>query len=170
MAKKTKGPGGSPAAVCYRLAKPLAEQLNLQLWDVRFVKEGATWYLRVFIDKPGGVTIEDCLNMTHLIDPVLDQADPINCSYCLEVSSPGIERELTRPEHFEQFIGSPVTVHLFEAHEGEKIWSGLLHEYSEEALTLSDGTGNTKTFTKKETASVHLCEDWEDADAENREE
>lgn len=168
MAKKAKGP--SPAAVCYRLALPLAEQLGLQLWDVRFVKEGATWYLRVFIDKPNGVSISDCVDMTHLLDPVLDEADPIDQSYCLEVSSPGIERELTRPEHFTQFIGSPVCVHLFEALDGEKEWLGLLDAYDGERLTLSDGSGHTKQFTKKEMASVRLSEDWDGTDAEDREE
>ena len=168
MAKK--GKGGSPAAVCYALALPLAQQLGLQLWDVRFVKEGASWYLRVFIDKPQGVTISDCVDMTHLLDPVLDQADPIEQSYCLEVSSPGIERELSRPEHFAQFIGSPVTVRLFEAREGEKEWLGLLEEYKDDVLTLSDGTGNTITFTKKEMASVHLCEDWDAPSTDDREE
>ena len=168
MAKK--GKGGSPAAVCYALALPLAQQLGLQLWDVRFVKEGASWYLRVFIDKPQGVTISDCVDMTHLLDPVLDEADPIDQSYCLEVSSPGIEREFSRPEHFAQFIGSPVTVRLFEAREGEKEWLGLLEAYQDDILTLSDGTGNTITFTKKEMASVHLCEDWDAPTADDREE
>ena len=160
--KKGSGPGG-PAAVCAALARPLAEQLGLSLWDVRFVKEGATWYLRVFIDKPGGITIEDCVDMTHALDPVLDREDPIEQSYCLEVSSPGIERELLRPEHFAQFLGSPVTVRLFEARDGSKEWLGLLEGYDGDGvLTLSDGAGHTQQFTKKETASVRLSEDWDD--------
>ena len=90
-------------AVCTRLARPVAEELGLQLWDVRFVKEGADWYLRFFIDREGGVTINDCEEMSRRLDKLLDEADPIACSYCLEVSSPGVERELIRPEHFEQF-------------------------------------------------------------------
>ena len=94
----------------YTLIKETVESQGVTLWDVRFVKEGADWYLRVIIDKPDGVDINDCVDMTHLLSPALDKADPIAQSYCLEVMSPGIERELTRPEHFEAFEGEPVTV------------------------------------------------------------
>ena len=86
---KKQGPGaGNTVAVCTRLAQPVAEELGLQLWDVRFVKEGADWYLRFFIDREGGVTIDDCEEMSRRMDKLLDEADPIACSYCLEVSSP----------------------------------------------------------------------------------
>ena len=169
MTRPKKGAAEGAAAVCRRLAQPLAEQLGLRLWDVRFVKEGADWYLRVFIDKDGGVTLDDCVRMTRLLDPALDEADPIEQSYCLEVSSPGIERELTRPEHFAFCLGQPVTVRLFEPRDGEKEWTGLLAAYQDDILTLSDADGHTRQFTKKETAAVRLSEDW-DAPAEIGEE
>ncbi len=94
------------------LAEPLAQELGLYLWDVQFLKEGAEWYLRILIDKEGGVSIDDCVDMTHAIDPVLDEEDPISQEYILEVSSPGLNRKLTRPEHFEAYLGEPVKVKL----------------------------------------------------------
>ena len=81
----------------YGLIKDAVEEQGVSLWDVRFLKEGASWYLRVFIDKPEGISIDDCTNVSHAIDPIIDAADPIDVSYYLEVCSPGIERELTRP-------------------------------------------------------------------------
>ena len=87
------------------LAKPVVEQMGLQLWDVRFEKEGASWYLRIFIDKEGGVTIDDCENLSRAMDQILDDADPISQSYYLEVSSPGIGRDLVRPWHFQRYLG-----------------------------------------------------------------
>ena len=96
-----KGKGGNTVAAVWDIAAPIAEQLGLDIWDIRFVKEGADWFLRIFIDKDGGVTIEDCENMSRAMDAPLDEADPIPQSYCLEVSSPGVERELTRDSHFE---------------------------------------------------------------------
>ena len=91
----------SIAVVCEKLAQPIADQMNLSIWDVRYEKEGSGWFLRFFIDKEGGVTIDDCENFSRAVDPVLDKEDPIDQSYCLEVSSPGVERELKKPEHFE---------------------------------------------------------------------
>ena len=82
----------------YELIKDAVEAEGVRLWDVRFLKEGASWYLRVFIDKPEGISIDDCTNVSHAIDPIIDEADPIDVSYYLEVCSPGIERELTRQQ------------------------------------------------------------------------
>ena len=90
---------GNVAQRVWDMALPLAQELGLTLWDVQFVKEGADWYLRLFIDKEGGVTIDDCVDMTHAINPVLDKEDPIPQEYLLEVSSPGIDRKRTRPRH-----------------------------------------------------------------------
>lgn len=118
MATPHTGSSGGAAAVCRALAEPLAQRLGLRIWDVRFVKEGADWYLRVFIDREGGVSIDDCVDLSRLLSPALDEADPIDCSYCLEVSSPGVERELTRPEHFEAYTGRPVTVRLIRPRDG----------------------------------------------------
>ena len=100
MANKKRG--GNVTQVVRELAEPLAAELGLRIWDVRFVKEGAEHYLRIFIDKDEGVSIDDCVDMTHEINPLLDKEDPIPQEYTLEVSSPGLNRKLTRPEHFQQ--------------------------------------------------------------------
>ena len=109
MAEKKKG---STTEIVRALAEPLAKELGLIIWDVTFTKEGADWYLRIFIDKEGGVGIDDCVDLTRAINPVLDSEDPIPQEYTLEVSSPGINRKLTRPEHFEAFLEAPVRVKL----------------------------------------------------------
>lgn len=162
MADKKRGAGGI-AAVCRELAQPLAESLGLSLWDVRFVKEGADWFLRIIIDKDGGVSINDCVDLTHLINPVLDKADPIPQSYCLEVMSPGIERELTRPEHFAAYVGEPVTVLLIRpAENGQREFVGLLTEYTDETLSLELESGDVRQFSRKELAAVHAVDLWDE--------
>ncbi len=109
------------------------------LWDVRFIKEGSTYYLRVFIDKDDGVSIDDCVNVSHAIDPVLDESDPIDKSYCLEVCSPGIERELSRDFHFEAAIGCGVKLKLFKALDGKKEFSGRLEAFENGEISLKVG-------------------------------
>lgn len=168
MAKGTR-PEGGVAAVCRQIAQPLADQLGLAIWDVRFVKEGADWYLRVIIDKDGGVNINDCVDMTHLLSPALDKADPIPQSYCLEVMSPGIERELTRPEHFEAYEGLPVTVRLIRPDEnGDREIVGLLLQNADGDVTIQTEDESIRTFSRKSIASVNAVdlwdEEWEDTD------
>lgn len=111
------------------LIKDTVEEQNVSLWDVRFVKEGASYYLRVFIDKEGGINIDDCTAVSHAIDPVIDEADPIDKSYYLEVCSPGLEREISRPEHFEWAKGKEIRVKLYKALDGSKEIIGTLLEY-----------------------------------------
>ena len=167
---KKQGPGaGNTVAVCTRLAQPVAEELGLQLWDVRFVKEGADWYLRFFIDREGGVTIDDCEEMSRRMDKLLDEADPIACSYCLEVSSPGVERELSRPEHFEQFLGWPVKVRTIRPVDGVREFVGLLERWDGEtaSLEIEEEVGCRHVFSRKDVASVHLTEEWEDVPEED---
>lgn len=113
----------------YSLVKETVESCGVTLWDVRFVKEGASHYLRIFIDKPEGININDCTDVSHAVDPIIDEADPIDCPYYLEVCSPGIERELTRPEHFTASIGKTVTIKLFKALDGKKEFIGVLKSY-----------------------------------------
>ena len=102
------------------IIKPFADELGLDIWDVRFVKEGSQWYLRVFIDKDGGVSVDDCVNLTRAVTKPLDEADPIKQSYMLEVSSPGIERELVKDEHFEKFVGSSIILRTIRPIENEQ--------------------------------------------------
>ncbi len=161
MAKKRTGGAGNTADIVRRLAEPIAEQAGVFIWDVRFVKEGADWYLRVFIDRQeNGVTIEDCVAVSRKLSDVLDEKDPIAQSYCLEVSSPGIERELTRPEHFEMFTGAAVVVRLYQALNGEKEFAGILQAPTEEnKVVLIDIDDNTLEFDRKEIAAVHVLEE-----------
>ena len=158
MAEKTSG----VAAVCRKLAQPVAEELGLTLWDVRFVKEGASWYLRYWIDKDGGADLNDCVALSRRLNPLLDEADPIGPSYCLEVSSPGIERELTRPEHFDVCDGCAVIVRLIRPQEGQKEFAGLLCPPTDEAIVIEDESGEKLTFDRKGVASVRLMGDWDE--------
>ena len=116
----------SAADRVYELIKDTVNSQGVELWDVRFVKEGASWYLRVFIDKQDGITIDDCTNVSHAIDPVIDEADPIDKSYYLEVCSCGLERELVKREHFEKVIGQKIKVKLYKAVDGVKEFTGNL--------------------------------------------
>ena len=156
--KKKKG---SVADRVRALAEPLAQQLGLMLWDVQFVKEGAQWFLRLFIDKEEGVGIDDCVDMTHAISPVLDKEDPIPQEYMLEVSSPGLNRKLTRPEHFQAFLGAPVKVKLIRPLEdGRRELSGQLIDAGpggQFEVQLDEET--SVTLEKKECVSVCVMED-----------
>lgn len=154
MAKKEKG---NTVSAVWQIAQPIAESLGLTLWDVRFVKEGADWFLRIIIDKEGGVSIEDCEAMSRAIDKPLDEADPISQSYCLEVSSPGVERELIRPEHFAQMTGQPVKVKLIRPDEnGERELCGTLGGLEDDAVLLLGEDGAERKIPQKDTASVKL--------------
>ena len=150
--------GGSTVAVVEALARPIAESLGLRIWDVRYLKEGSQWFLRVFIDKDGGVDINDCERMSRALDAPLDEADPISGEYVLEVSSPGVERELVRPEHFEQFIGADIMVKMIRPIEGiGKEFKGVLTAYDDGDVTVTDHSGeNTVTINKKDAAYIKL--------------
>lgn len=152
---------GNTAETVYQLVKPLADQLDLEIWDVVYLKEGADWYLRVFIDKEEGISIDDCVNLTQELNPVLDKTDPVPGEYILEVSSPGINRKLTRPEHYEKYIGEMLRVKLVRPLEdGRRLLDGiLLHVESNGGFTLQLDEETTVDFEKKECASVALLED-----------
>lgn len=141
-------------AVVWDIAKPLADELGVILWDVRFQKEGANWYLRIFIDKEGGVDIEDCVNMSHAIEKPLDELDPIEQSYNLQVSSAGIERDLVRDEHFVSYVGEKIMLKLPRAVDGMKEFHGILEKYEDGVLTVSYGNEKTLEVNKKETSWV----------------
>lgn len=119
------------------LARPVVEKEGCKLWSVEYIKEAGTWYLRIFIDKDGGVGIADCEAISRRLDPILDEADPIPESYVFEVGSAGAERELKRPSDFEQFIGSDVEVKLYQPYEGRKTLVGTLEEYNDRYITVS---------------------------------
>lgn len=119
------------------LARPVVEEEGCKLWSVEYIKEAGTWYLRVYIDKDGGVGIADCEAISRRLDPILDEADPIPESYVFEVGSAGAERELKRSSDFEQFIGSDVEVKLYQSYEGRKTLVGTLEEYNDGNITVS---------------------------------
>ncbi len=157
--------GGNTVQAVTALAEPIAQELGVSLWDVRFLKEGATWFLRIFIDKEGGVSIDDCVDFTHAINPVLDEADPIEQAYCLEVSSPGIERELTRDAHFEACRGEKVKLRTIRPVDGVRDFSGVLEDYADGMITLRFPDESGLTLAKKETAFIKL-DDFEGFDGE----
>ncbi len=138
------------------IVKPFADELSLQIWDVVFKKEGTDWYLRIFIDKEGGVSVDDCVDLTHLITEPLDEADLISHSYTLEVSSPGIERELKKEEHFLKYIGAAVMLRSIRPIDGVRDFTGTLESYDDGKITVSLQDGNNITVDKKETSYVKL--------------
>lgn len=137
------------------IAKPIVEEEGCSLWDVEYVREAGSWYLRIYIDKVGGVDIEDCERISRRLDPVLDEADPIPDSYVFEVGSAGIERELKRPGDFEAFLGSDVEVRLYQPVNGQKSFVGTLLSYDNGTTTIVIG-GKTLSFNKTQTAQVRL--------------
>jgi len=137
------------------IAKPIVEEEGCSLWDVEYVREAGSWYLRIYIDKVGGVDIEDCERISRRLDPVLDEADLIPDSYVFEVGSAGIERELKRPGDFEAFLGSDVEVRLYQPVNGQKSFVGTLLSYDNGTTTIEIG-GKTLSFNKTQTAQVRL--------------
>ncbi|MDD6012654.1 MAG: ribosome maturation factor RimP [Oscillospiraceae bacterium] len=148
--------GGNTVKIVWDIVEPYARELGLRIWDVRFLKEGTQWYLRIFIDRDGGVSIDDCVDLTHAINQPLDEADPIEQAYCLEVSSPGVERELVRDEHFESSIGEKVKVKMIRPLEGKRDFSGILESYDGGDITVRFPEGDGITFRKKEAAWIKL--------------
>lgn len=137
------------------LAQPVVEAEGCEIWDVEYVREAGAWYLRVYIDKAGGVSIDDCEAVSRALDPVLDEADPIPTSYIFEVSSAGVERELKRPRDFEEFLGSQVEVRHYQPVEGAKAHTGTLRGYADGAVTI-EINGVEKTYQKAQVAQVRL--------------
>lgn len=148
--------GGNTVKAVWEIVEPYAEELGLRIWDVRFLKEGASWYLRIFIDKDGGVSIDDCVDLTHAINKVLDEADPIEQAYFLEVSSPGVERDLVRDEHFTEFLGEKIKVKMIRPVDGKREFSGILEAFDGGNITIRLADEGGFTFLKKEASWIKL--------------
>ncbi len=163
---RTPSPGGVAGAVA-PLAEPITAELGLILWDIRYVKEGATWILRVVIDREDApVSINDCVDVSRRLSPVLDEADPIDSSYCLEVTSPGADRELTRPEHFAYYESYPVTVKLYRPDDkGNREIPGILLDWKD-GIAIQTEDDETLVFDRKAVAAVHAIDQWEDMDTD----
>ena len=142
-----------------RLAAPIVEEQGCSLWDVEYVKEAGTWYLRVLIDKEGGVDILDCENISRALSDLLDEADPIDQSYYLEVGSPGLGRKLTRPEHYEQLKGQKIRAKLIRPNaDGVRELAGILTGREGTTVTLNTDNGPV-AFEVNAASSVQLCDD-----------
>ena len=142
--------------VVAQLAAPVVEQAGCSLWDVEYVKEAGEWFLRVYIDKEGGVSIDDCEAVSRPLSDLLDEADPIESSYVFEVGSAGLERQLKRPSDFARFMGSPVLVKTYQNRDGRKEFAGKLAGYEDGAVLLDMGGAEPVRFEKNEVALVRL--------------
>lgn len=149
---------GNTVEIVSDIVRPIVEGMGLTLWDVRFEKEGASWYLRVFIDKEGGVTIDDCENVSRAADPLIDEADPISQAYYFEVSSPGIGRDLIRPWHFDRYLGQEIELRLIRGENGQRDFMGALVRHDPESVTIQVGE-EERSFAKKDCAFIRLHEE-----------
>ena len=134
------------------LAAPIVEENGCKLWDVEYIREAGEWFLRIYIDKEGGISINDCEAVSRPLSDKLDEVDPIEGSYVLEVGSAGADRVLKKPEHFAAYIGSVVEVRLYRAREGKKEFVGVLKQYENGDVQLEGGL----RFEKKDVAQVRL--------------
>ncbi len=139
----------------YGLAEPIVKANGCRIWDVEYVREAGTWFLRVYIDRGGGVDVNCCEAVSRPLSDKLDEVDPIEGSYVLEVCSAGLDRALKKPEHFAQFMGSEVEVRLYRSVGGRKDHVGLLRGYDGGAVTLEED-GARAVYEKKDVAQVRL--------------
>lgn len=143
-----------------KLAEPIVKELGLYLWDVRFEKEGADWYLKVIIDSDDGITFDECEAVSRPLSKLLDETDPIEQSYFLEVSSPGTARQLRKAEHFSACIGEQVTVKLIRPVDGKREFIGELTAFEDAVVTINE-QGQAFSFPFADCASVKLYDDFD---------
>lgn len=139
-----------------QLLEPILKENNFELYDVEFVKEAGTFYLRAFIDKEGGININDCELVSRRLSDLLDEKDFIPDAYILEVSSPGLGRALKKDKHFEKSIGEEVEIKLFKAIDKQKEFTGYLESFNDEVIVISDEQENELEFERSNIASVRL--------------
>ncbi|MDE7295520.1 MAG: ribosome maturation factor RimP [Oscillospiraceae bacterium] len=158
--KGNKSKGGNTVAAVYELAKPIADGLGLSIWDIVFEKEGSLKYLRVFIEKPEGVDMNDCEAMTRPLSEALDRVDPIDEQYILEVGSPGLGRQLRRDEHFLRFIDCPVRVRYIREKDGVKEFIAVMTAYNKDSGVITAETERgTEEISVADTAFIKLYDD-----------
>ena len=138
------------------LAAPVAAEFGCELWDTEYVREAGQWFLRLYLDKDGGVDILDCEAISRKVSDLLDEADPIESSYVFEVGSAGLERQLKRPSDFTRFMGEPVLVKTYQNRNGRKEFAGKLAGYDNGAVLLDMGGEEPERFEKAEVALVRL--------------
>lgn len=141
------------------LVTPIIDENHFELVDVEYVKEGANWYLRIYADKDGGISIDDCVLISRALEAKLDADDFIKDAYILEVSSPGLGRPLKKEKDYQRSIGQSVYIKLYKAIDKQKEFTGILKEYSKERIILSIG-GTDQEFETKSVASARLSLDF----------
>lgn len=135
----------------WELIKETVSNLQIDIYDVEYVKEGNGWFLRIYIDKEEGIDINDCETVSRAIEPVIDNAEVLTSQYTLEVSSPGIERVLRRPEHFEKNIGNEIEISLYKSVDNKKSFRGILKEFNDEKIVINDMSFDRKDISKVKT-------------------
>lgn len=143
-----------------RLIEPVVTELGFELVDVEYVKEGGTWYLRAYIDKPGGITVDDCEAVSRRFSDILDEKDYIEDAYVFEVSSPGLGRPLKKEKDFARSIGREVEIHTYRAISHQKEFVGLLKAYDENTVTITYEDDTEQTFERSEIALIRLALDF----------
>ena len=139
---------------------PIVEEHGFELVDVEYVKEGGTWYLRAYIDKPGGINVDDCEVVSRRLSDILDEKDYIEEAYILEVSSPGLGRPLKKEKDFKRSLGEEVDVRTYSMIEKQKEFTGLLKDYDDATVTIEMEDGTLKTFEKSDIALIRLAFDF----------
>ena len=142
------------------LLKPKIEEIGYELYDVEYVKEAGNWYLRAYIDKPGGITVDDCEVVSRRFSDILDEKDFIDEAYILEVSSPGLGRPLKKEKDFARSLGEEVEVRTYRAIDRQKEFIGILKDYDKDTVTIEYEDGETMTFDKADIALIRLAFDF----------
>ncbi len=142
------------------ILNPIVEEYGFELVDVEYVKEGSTWYLRAYIDKPGGISIDDCEAVSRRLSDILDEKDYIDEAYILEISSPGLGRPLRKEKDYKRSLGEEVEIRTYRMIEKQKEFTGTLKEYDEKTVTIEEEGGNVRTFEKSDIALIRLAFDF----------
>ena len=139
---------------------PIVEEYGFELVDVEYVKEGSTWYLRAYIDKPGGINIDDCEKVSRRLSDILDEKDYIDDAYIMEVSSPGLGRPLKKEKDFKRSLGEEVEIRTYRMMDKQKEFFGILKEYDDSTVTIMQEDETLKTFGKSDIALIRLAFDF----------
>lgn len=143
-----------------KLLEPMMEEYGFELVDVEYVKEGSNWYLRAYIDKEGGITVDDCELVSRRMSVLLDEKDYVEGSYIFEVSSPGLGRPLKKEKDYVRSLGKDIEIRTYRAIDKEKEFYGVLKSYDDKTVTIEMDDGNEKTFEKSEIALIRLAFDF----------
>lgn len=156
----SKGKNGSTVQTVEALVTPALEEMGLRVWDIRFEKEGPDWFLRILIDRDTPLDFQTCEQATHMINPILDEADPIQESYYLEVGSPGLGCRLTRESHFQVKQGAQILAHLIRPDEnGNREIRGILKGKQDQLVLIEQEDGSIYEVQTKQASYFKLCDD-----------